>query len=124
MGVDLVVTDAEDMLATALEILQEMGHTASLVSVTATYGSGATTETTAAETVACYLSETQGYTAGDTSQRATGTLYVAASGLTATPKVSDRLTIDSRSWAVLGVQPIHWAGTDVLYQLEVAELGE
>lgn len=117
------MTALADLQAAALEVLTTLGTTATYISVTASYSAGSTTETTATETVYCYMEEARSYAGMDTPRVVSGTLYVAASGMTATPKPSDRITYDSRTWGVTSVTPVSVEGGVALWQLAVAEQG-
>lgn len=45
--------------------------------------------------------------------------YLAASGLSVTPKKNDRLVIGSQNWTVVRVETVHPGSTNILYKLQI-----
>lgn len=121
------MTDLADMTLAALEILQDLGTTATLQVVASVYdNAGTVTETVTAHTVTCsdLLGEAQQFVADGTSKRAAGMFVVASSGLTVTPVPGNRIVYQTRRFEVLSVEPMRVEGGVAAYSLQVAELGE
>jgi hypothetical protein len=117
------VTDLSDVSAAVLDLIDRYGVSSTYTAVTATYASGATTETTTAYTVDIYVTEATTLEAAGTSQGVIGQAHIAASGFAATPKPGDRITYQTRTLLVLGVTPSTQLGTVVGWSLDIAEQG-
>jgi hypothetical protein len=120
------MSELTDLQAAALEVLLDLGTTATLQVVSATYdNAGTVTETVTTETV--YCSDLQGessqFVADGTSRRAFGSVYVAASGMTNTPAPGQRLVYQTRRFEITGVEPYRVQGGVAAYRLDVSELG-
>ena len=128
MGGRLAVTVQSDMLADTLATLVALGTTCTLHSVVSVYDyddGGTVTETVTDYTANCsdLVDESRRYGDLQTDLRATGTFYLAASGLSATPKAGDRVTYRTRVFAVLAVMPYSVQGGVVAWRLDTAEQG-
>lgn len=120
------MTDAEDFLADALEMVTDLGTTCTVIEVAGVYANSAVTETLTTHTgVLCtdLLDESKRYRASDTLLRCSGTFYFPSSGLGFTPAVGNRVTYDSRTFNVLAAFPYRVQGTVVAYRCDVSEAG-
>lgn len=121
------MSDLADMTLAALEILQDLGTTATLQVVASVYdNAGTVTETVTTHTVTCsdLLGESQQFVADGTSKRTLGTFVVASSGMTVTPEPGNRIVYQTRRFEVLAVDPMRVEGGVAAYSLQVGELGD
>lgn len=121
------MTFAGDMLAAALAVIQELGTTCTMQQVAQTYdpAEGTTTDTvTTYADVLCsdVVDESRRYSA-DTSPRATGTIYLPASGLASAPALSTRFVLYGRTFQAVAVLPMRGQGSVAAYRVDVAEVG-
>lgn len=119
------MTDLSEMRAAALEILGELGTTCTIASSNAVYANGAVTGASTDVTATCsdLQDESRRYAATDTTETVSGTFYIAASGLTVTPKVDDHVVYLTRTFLVVNVTPYSLQGGVAAYRLDVAEMG-
>lgn len=117
------------MQAAALATLAKLGTTCTVKSVTSVYdfnNGGTTTETVTDYTATCsdLIDEAKRYDSLQTDERVSGTFYLAASGLDMTPKPSDRVVYDGRTFHVVAVWPYRVQGGLVAWRLDVFEVGD
>lgn len=121
------MSDLTDLTLAALEILTDLGTTATLQVVSSDYdNAGTVTETVVEHEVVCsdLLNESRQYVADGTSPRTMGLFVIAASGLEVTPALGDRVEYQSRTFSILSVDPMRVEGGVVAYSLSVGEVTE
>jgi hypothetical protein len=121
------MTFADDMLASVLDTILALGTTCTVSEVAGVYSTdGTVTETvTDHDDVPCsdLVDESKRYRSSDTLLRCSGTFYLAASGLTFTPAVGNRIAYADRSYSVLSVSTYKTNGITVAYRCDVSEAG-
>lgn len=112
----------------AREILAEFGPPSGglLRSMPTAYATDGTVTGTPVD-VACVLAgpvdESKRWASLSTEQTVTGTFYVAAVGLTLTPKNGDRIVASGKTWQVANTFPLGLQGGTVAYRLDCGEVG-
>jgi hypothetical protein len=119
------VSDLTEMQSGMLEVLTALGSTCTYIAVTPTYADGEVTETTVSTTIIASdpVGDRQDYVAGDTTQRVTGSLYMAYGQIASAPKLGDRITYQTRTFHVTAIDPYRMGGGIVGYHLDLAEIG-
>lgn len=117
---------ADRVAARVLEALKAYGVNGTLVSVAGAYDrdTASVTETTVehAISVSDLVDEAERYGDVLNSKNVSGTFYVAAQGLNATPKINDRITYQSRTFHVIEAAPYRMIGKLIAWRLDVSEV--
>lgn len=120
------MTFASDMRTAVSEMMENLGTTATLQSIVATYDeAGTVSETVTTVTIDCsdVLTDTTSLAPDGTHRVASGEVYVAALDLSTAPKTGDRIVYQTRRFEVVTVETYRAQATVIAYRCTVQELG-
>lgn len=116
-------SEQAEWLADALDLVAAFGRAATWTTYASSYSAstGINTRTPTAVSVVCTppLDRKTGFRGGDVGTDGHGVVYIAASGLTFTPAVSNLVTFGTEKWTVVEVETIAAGETAVLHVAQV-----